>query len=44
MKLEYLKFMRKWIVSYRGKARAVGNTQAEAIDQACELLKLKIIK
>lgn len=43
MKLEYLKFMRKWIVSYKGKARAVGNTQAEAIEQAMILLKSKII-
>ena len=44
MTLKYLKFMRKWIISYHGRAIAVGDTQGQAIEEAMELLRLKIIK
>lgn len=44
MILQYLKFVKKWVIKYHGQAVAVGNTQSQAIDEAMELLRLKVIK
>lgn len=44
MLLKKLKFFKKWVIVYKGKAIAVGNSPAEAINEACELLRLKVIR
>ena len=44
MTIKYIKYFKKWCIVYHQKAVAVGNTPAQAIDEACELLRLKVIK
>ena len=43
MQIKYLKYFKKWVVIYKGKARSAGNTPAEAIEQVFELITLKVI-
>ena len=41
MKIEWLKFMRKYLVSYHGKALAVGDNLAQALSDAIYIVTLK---
>jgi hypothetical protein len=43
MKIQYLKFVKKWVVIYKGRARGAGNTPAEALDQVFSLILAKVI-
>jgi len=40
MKLQYLKYFKKWLVHYNNKAIAVGNTPTQAIEEAFTYLKV----
>jgi hypothetical protein len=41
MKIEYLKFMQKYLISYKGKPIGVGNNISEALAQALATLKTR---
>jgi len=40
MQIKYLKFMKKWVAIFNGKAIAVGNTNQEAINEAFTWLRV----
>lgn len=41
MQITYLKFMQKWLATYKGKPVGVGNSIAEAITNALEAINNK---
>ena len=40
MEIKWLKFVKKWVLIYHGKAIGAGNTQAEAIEQGITVFRL----
>jgi len=43
MQLKYLKRLNVFIIIYKGKARSIGYTKSQAIENAMQLLKAKVI-
>ncbi len=39
MQIKYLKFMKKWLVSYKGRAIGIGETIPEALGKALSLIQ-----
>lgn len=42
MQIQYLKFMKKYLVSYKGKPLAVGENLAQALADALYIATLKV--